>query len=69
MHGVAKTVDHIEDGICLGNCLPDLWEHRYRIEYSPQICEGRQNKVWDDGDPIETIGQESIQESDEREEK
>jgi hypothetical protein len=69
MHPIAESVDHIEDRIRMRYHLPDWWEHRDRVEHSSEIGERCEDEVGNYGCRVKAISNESVQESDEREEE
>ncbi len=64
MDSVAKSIDHIEDRIRMSDLLPDRRQHSNGVEHSSEIRQWCEEKVWDDRCRVETICDESIQESD-----
>ena len=66
---VAKTVDHIEDGIPHRNGLPNRWQSADRIEHSAQVRERGQDECRDDGHTVEILGIDAVQESRQSEEQ
>jgi hypothetical protein len=69
VHPIAESVDHIEDRIGVRDRLPDLRQHRDRVEHTPEIRERREDEVGNYGCRVKAIGYESVEESDESEEE
>lgn len=69
LHSIAKAIDHIEDRIRMRNCLPCLWKHLDRVEYSSEICEWREDKIRNDRSRVKTISHQTVEESDKREQQ
>ena len=66
---VAKTVDHIEDGIPHRNGLPNRWQSADRIEHSAQVRERGQDECRNDRHTVEILGIDAVQESRQSEEQ
>ena len=69
MDSVAESIYHIEDRIGMCDCLPDRWQHRDRVEHSSEVCEWCEEEVRNDRCGVEAICEESVEESDEREQE
>ena len=61
MHPIAESVDHIEDRIGVRDSLPDGWEHRDRVEHTPEICEWCEDEVGHHRCRVKAIRNESVE--------
>ena len=61
MHRVAESIDHIENRIGMRDRLPDLRQHRDRVEHTPEICERCEDEVGNYGCRVKAIGYKSVE--------
>ena len=62
-HAEAKGIDHVEDGIEPGHALPEAGQQVDGVEHAAQIGQRGEDEGRDDGDIVESLGIQGIDES------
>ncbi len=58
---VAEGVDHIQDGVEVGDALPELREQFYRVEHAAEVGQRGEDEGGDDGDVVELLGEHAVE--------